>query len=88
MRADCGKDLPGTLAKVAKMGYAAVEFAGYYGRSAKEMRKLLDDNGLLCCGTHTGFDTLLGDNLAETIEYMGGLSSDPQSRAVAAATAR
>ncbi len=34
VRADCGKDLPGTLAKVAKMGYAAVEFAGYYGRSA------------------------------------------------------
>ena len=69
VRADCGKDLPGTLAKVAKMGYAAVEFAGYYGRSAKEMRKLLDDNGLLCCGTHTGFDTLLGDKLAGTIEY-------------------
>ena len=69
VRADCGKDLPGTLAKVAKMGYVAVEFAGYYGRTAKDMRKLLDDNGLLCCGTHTQLDTLLGDNLPGTIEY-------------------
>lgn len=69
VREDCGKDLPGTLAKVAKMGYVAVEFAGYYDRTAKDMRKLLDDNGLTCCGTHTGMDTLLGDNLAATIEY-------------------
>ncbi len=69
VRADCQKDLPGTIAAVAKMGYQGVEFAGYYGRSAKDMRKLLDDNGLKCCGTHTGIDTLLGDNLAKTIEY-------------------
>ena len=51
------------------MGYEGVEFAGYYDRSAKDMRKLLDDNGLKCCGTHTQLDTLLGDNLAKTIEY-------------------
>ncbi len=69
VRDDCGKDLPGTLAKVANMGYTSVEFAGYYGRTAKDMRKLLDDNGLTCCGTHTGIDTLLGNNLAGTIEY-------------------
>ena len=69
VRGECAKDLPGTLEKVAKMGYAAVEFAGYYGRTAKDMRKLLDDNGLGCCGTHTQLDTLLGDNLARTIEY-------------------
>ena len=33
------------------------------------MRKLLDDNGLKCCGTHTGLDTLEGDALAKTIEF-------------------
>jgi len=69
VRADCGRDLPGTIAAVAKMGYKGVEFAGYYGRTAKQLRKMLDDNGLLCCGTHTGLDTLLGDNLAGTIEF-------------------
>jgi sugar phosphate isomerase/epimerase len=69
VREDCKRDLPGTIAAVAKMGYQGVEFAGYYDRSAKELRKMLDDNGLVCCGTHTGLDTLLGDNLRPTIEF-------------------
>ena len=61
VRNDCAKDLPGVLRAVARMGYEGVEFAGYHGRSAKELRQLLDDNGLKCCGTHTGLNTLLGD---------------------------
>lgn len=69
VRDDCQRDLPGTIAAVGKMGYDGVEFAGYYDRSAQELRKLLDDNGLVCCGTHTGLETLLGDNLAQTIEF-------------------
>ncbi len=69
VREDCKRDLPGVLAAVAKMGYKGVEFAGYYDRSAKQLRKMLDNNGLVCCGTHTGMDTLLGDNLARTIEF-------------------
>lgn len=69
VRDDCKRDLPGTIAAVAQMGYRGVEFAGYYDRSAEQLRKMLDDNGILCCGTHTGLDTLLGDNLAKTIEF-------------------
>jgi len=65
----CAEDLPGTLAGLAKAGYQGVEFAGYHGRTAKELRKLLDDNGLRCCGTHTGLNTLLGDELPRTIEF-------------------
>jgi sugar phosphate isomerase/epimerase len=65
----CASDLPGTIAGVAKVGYQGVEFAGYYNRSAKELRKMLDDNGLKCCGTHIGIETLLGDNLAKTVEF-------------------
>jgi sugar phosphate isomerase/epimerase len=69
VREDCGKDLPKVVAAVAKMGYTGVEFAGYHGRNAKELRKLLDDNGLVCCGTHTGLGSLLGDALKATIEF-------------------
>ena len=69
VRKDCAKDLAGTIAAVAKMGYMGVEFAGYHDKSAKEIRKMLDDNGIVCCGTHTGLDTLLGDNLKKTIEF-------------------
>ncbi|MEK6707112.1 MAG: hypothetical protein AABZ06_15145, partial [Bdellovibrionota bacterium] len=69
VREDCKGDLPGTIAAVGKMGYDGVEFAGYFDRSAEDLRKMLDDNGLVCCGTHTGLDTLLEDNLAKTIEF-------------------
>lgn len=69
VRRECEKDLQGTISAVAKVGYKGVEFAGYYGRDAKTLRKLLDDNGLVCCGTHTALHTLLGDNLQKTIEF-------------------
>jgi sugar phosphate isomerase/epimerase len=59
----CSSDL------VAKMGYKGVEFAGNYGKKAEELRKILDDNGLTCCGTHTGLNTILGDELPKTIEF-------------------
>jgi sugar phosphate isomerase/epimerase len=69
VRHDCEKDLPGTLAALSKMGYEGVEFAGYYKRDAKQLRKLLEDNGLRCCGTHIGLDTLLGNRLDATVEF-------------------
>lgn len=69
VREECQKDLPGVIAKVAKMGYKGVEFAGYYGRDAKTLRQLLDEHGLKCCGTHIGLETLQGDKLAPTLEF-------------------
>ena len=69
VRNECAKDLVGTVTAVAKMGYKAVEFAGYHNRDASTLRKLLDDVGLKCCGTHFGLDALLGDNLAKTVEF-------------------
>lgn len=75
LRGDAPKNVPGILEQVAKMGYQGVEFAGYYGRSAAELRKMLDDNGLKCCGTHTGLDTILGDALKATIEFNAKLGN-------------
>jgi sugar phosphate isomerase/epimerase len=69
VRHQCAKDLPGVLKAVGEMGYKGVEFAGYYNRKAEELRKLLDADGLVCCGTHTGLDTLLGDALKRTVEF-------------------
>lgn len=69
VRDDCAKDLPGVLKAVAKMGYTGVEFAGYYGRSAEELRKMLDENGLKCYGTHISLDTLLGDEFDKTVAF-------------------
>jgi sugar phosphate isomerase/epimerase len=69
VREQCKTDLPGTLKAVSKIGYKAVEFAGYHGRSAKELRTMLDDNGLVACGTHTQFPSIKGDTLKETVEF-------------------
>jgi len=69
VRAECAKDLPAVLAAVAAMGYEGVEFAGYHDRSAAELRKLLDDNGLRCCGTHLDIEALTGDELSRTVEF-------------------
>ncbi len=69
VRDDCAKDLDGTITAVAKMGYRGVEFAGYYGRKAADLRKLLDDVGLKCCGTHIQLETLLGEQLPRTVEF-------------------
>ena len=36
------QDMDATLAKVKEMGYDYVEFAGYFGKSAEEVKALLD----------------------------------------------
>ena len=69
VRDDAAKDLPGTLKAVADMGYAGVEFAGFHGHLAAEVKTLLDDLNLRVAGAHIGLDTLLGDQMEETIAF-------------------
>jgi sugar phosphate isomerase/epimerase len=69
LREQCKTDLPGMLAAVSKIGYRGVEFAGYHGRNAKDLRALLDGSGLVACGTHTPYASVLDDKLKETVEF-------------------
>ncbi|MEM1522336.1 MAG: sugar phosphate isomerase/epimerase [Thermofilaceae archaeon] len=69
VREDCARDLPGTLEAIAKMGYEGVEFAGYYNRTASELRELLERFGLEPAGTHIGIDALREASLNETISF-------------------
>jgi sugar phosphate isomerase/epimerase len=69
VRSELEKDLPGTIAAVGKIGYEAVEFAGYYKRTAKELRSMLDAAGMKCCGTHIPLQTLQGDEFMKTVEF-------------------
>lgn len=50
------QDFDQTLRQVAAMGYNGVEFAGFGGKSADEMKLLLDRAGLYSVGSHTSFD--------------------------------
>ena len=54
---------------VAKMGYTCIEFAGFFERTAKEVRGLLDKNGIYVCSTHTSRKELLPEVIDETIKY-------------------
>ena len=75
VRTECKADLPAVLKAVAAMGYEGVEFAGYHGRDAAELRRLLDENGLRCCGTHLGMEALTGDELKRTVELNQNLGN-------------
>jgi sugar phosphate isomerase/epimerase len=56
-------DMPGTLAKVASIGYKEVEFAGYFGRTPAQVRALLKKNGLSSPSSHIGLDILEKDSV-------------------------
>ena len=42
LRDDMEKDMDATLKAVKEMGYDYVEFAGYFGKTAEEVKALLD----------------------------------------------
>ena len=62
-------DLEGALRQVAELGYSFVEFAGFFGHSAADVRGMLDKYGLRVSGTHTGWQELTPDRLEATIAY-------------------
>jgi sugar phosphate isomerase/epimerase len=54
-------DFAGTLEAVAAAGYDQVEFAGYYGHAADDVRSILDHVGLEAPAAHVGIDFLRSD---------------------------
>ncbi|MEX1181640.1 MAG: sugar phosphate isomerase/epimerase [Gemmatimonadota bacterium] len=60
-------DMPRTLERVASAGYAEVEFAGYFGRTPREVRVMIDDRGLDSPSVHVAFGDLAG-GWADTLE--------------------
>ena len=69
LRALLAKDFDGTLAKVAAIGIKNVEFAGFYGRSAKEVRTSLANAGLTASGAHCLLASMSDDEIGRTIEF-------------------
>jgi sugar phosphate isomerase/epimerase len=61
------KDMPGTLSQVAAAGYKEVEFAGYFGRTAAQVKQLLDQNGLTSPSSHVGAE--LQSNAPATFDF-------------------
>jgi sugar phosphate isomerase/epimerase len=53
-------DFAGTLAKVAGVGYKEVEMAGYFDHPAKDVRGMLDSNGLSSPSGHISYSVTEG----------------------------
>ena len=90
-------ELAQSLKRVSDIGYQAVQLSAVKCMggenppvSAKEARRMLDDNGLKCIATHRSLDSLLNNTDAE-IEFhktlscdytaIGGISGDRQTAA-------
>jgi len=65
-------DFEGTLARVAELGYREMEFAGYFGKSATEVRRTLDRLGINSPAAHIQLQAVR-DNLEGEIEYAATL---------------
>ena len=67
LRSKAEKDLPGTLAEVARIGYKEVELAGLYGHTAADFRGLLEQNGLTAPSAHIAIEQIENES-AKTFE--------------------
>ncbi len=62
-----GENFLDILKKVKELGFDGVEFAGFHGYSAEELKKTLDELGLVAVGAHMGLDDFRPENLEETL---------------------
>jgi len=58
LREECAADYPGTIKRLAKIGYRAIQVSGLHKYTAEEIRKMMDDYGMGSAGTHISLDLL------------------------------
>jgi sugar phosphate isomerase/epimerase len=55
------EDIAKTLKRIREIGYEAVQVSGFGPIDKKELRKILDGEGLKCAATHISFDDMRDD---------------------------
>lgn len=68
VRDESEKNFMATLEKVAAIGYKGLEFCGYYGIEATELRKYIDKLGIKALCAHVSLNDLQ-ENFDREIEY-------------------
>ncbi|CAN5225646.1 sugar phosphate isomerase/epimerase [soil metagenome] len=61
------KDVPGTLDKIKSLGITNIEFSNLFGKTAGELRKLLDERGMICTSYGVSYNDVL-NKVAEVAE--------------------
>jgi len=55
------EDVPGTLDLIRDMGITNIEFSNLFGVPADELRRMLDERGMVCTSYGVGYNNLLND---------------------------
>ena len=63
------EDMEGTLKAVSEMGYDCVEFAGYFGKTAEEVKAICEKYNLTPISVHQKYDVFI-DNPEESVNYL------------------
>ncbi len=71
-----GESLRDALKKVAELGYKYIEFAGFFGNSAEDVKAWLDEFGLICSGTHTNIADVAPEKIEKTIQFHKTIGCD------------
>lgn len=58
VRTEMERNFEGTLEKVAAIGYKEVEFAGYFEHTPGDVRRILEENGLIAPSVHVDYQSL------------------------------
>ncbi len=75
IRDDMEKDMDKALGAVREMGYDYVEFAGYFGKSAEEVKSLLDKHGLAAVSVHQAIDLFEKEGM-EAVKFIKDIGAD------------
>lgn len=73
MRDSFSKDVPGTLDKIKAWGITDIEFSGLFGKTAPELRALLDQRGLKCSSYGVSYDAIdqKPDSILQNAQALG-----------------
>jgi sugar phosphate isomerase/epimerase len=73
IRAECERDLEGTLRRIGGLGYEGVEFVQLYGHEPERVRAWLDESGLVAVGRHAQLESLedAPEELARELSVLG-----------------
>ncbi|HET7615527.1 MAG TPA: sugar phosphate isomerase/epimerase [Bacillales bacterium] len=63
------KNFLGTVKKVAGIGYESIQFAGFFGTPAEEVKTLMDQEGIRPAGAHVPIEQLQSDDLERTFQF-------------------
>ena len=55
------EDVPGTLDMIKEMGINNIEFSNLFGKTAAEMRALLDERGMICTSYGVSYQALMNE---------------------------